>query len=80
MSCIPPSAQLITEKTYLRLDINENYGLSIIDRHKRSVPERSAGAEQIVALALIDGLNKTQIEALLLAETELLHYGIIEID
>jgi len=51
--------QLISEKTYLRLDINENYGLSIIDRHGRNVPERSAGAEQIIALALIDGLNKT---------------------
>jgi len=50
--------QLITEKTYLRLDVNENYGLSIVDRHGRNVPERSAGAEQIVALALIDALNK----------------------
>jgi len=51
--------QLTTEDTYLKLDINENYGLSIIDRQHRPVIERSAGAEQIVALALIDGLNRS---------------------
>lgn len=50
---------LTTEKTYKVLDINENYGLTIIDRENRPVTERSAGAEQIVALALIDGLNRT---------------------
>ena len=40
------------------MSINENYGLTIIDEKGREVPERSAGAEQIVAISLIDGLNK----------------------
>jgi DNA sulfur modification protein DndD len=51
--------RLTTEKTYRELKINEHYGLSIIDRDGRTVSVRSAGAEQIVALALIDGLNRT---------------------
>jgi DNA sulfur modification protein DndD len=51
--------RLTTEKTYRELRINENYGLSIVDRDGRTVSVRSAGAEQIVALALIDGLNRT---------------------
>ena len=50
---------LTTEKTYQGLKINEHYGLSIVGHDKRVVEERSAGAEQIVALALIDGLNRT---------------------
>jgi DNA sulfur modification protein DndD len=52
-------ARLTTEKTYRELRINENYGLSIIDRNGRPVSIRSAGAEQVVALSLIDGLNRT---------------------
>lgn len=51
--------RLTTEKTYRELTINENYGLSIVDRDGRIVSVRSAGAEQIVALSLIDGLNQT---------------------
>jgi DNA sulfur modification protein DndD len=51
--------RLTTEKTYRGLRINESYGLTIIDRDGRSVSVRSAGAEQIVALSLIDGLNRT---------------------
>jgi DNA sulfur modification protein DndD len=51
--------QLTTEKTYAGLEINNNYGLSIIDHTGNVLKERSAGAEQIVALSLIDGLNKT---------------------
>lgn len=50
---------LTTEPTYVGLRINENYGLIIIDRENREVAQRSAGAEQIVALSLIDGLNRT---------------------
>ena len=49
---------LTTEKTYRGLKINKSYGLTIIDREGRSVPVRSAGAEQIVALSLVDGLNR----------------------
>jgi len=52
-------AELTTEKTYNGLEINQNYGLSIIDHEGRILKERSAGAEQVVALALIDGLNRT---------------------
>lgn len=51
--------RLTTETSYRRLTINQNYGLLIEDRNGRQVKERSAGAEQIVALALIDGLNQT---------------------
>ena len=49
---------LTSEPDYAGLEINENYGLTIQDRKGRSVQERSAGAEQIVALSLIDGLNR----------------------
>lgn len=51
--------ELTTEPTYSALNINENYGLAIVDGEGRAVVERSAGAEQIVALSLIDGLNRT---------------------
>lgn len=50
--------RLTSEPDFGGLSINENYGLTILDEKGRSVTERSAGAEQIVALALIDGLNK----------------------
>jgi DNA sulfur modification protein DndD len=51
--------QMTTQKAYGGLEINSNYGLSILDNANRKVPLRSAGAEQIVALSLIDGLNRT---------------------
>ncbi len=47
------------EETYAGLQINDNYGLSILDPKGRVLDERSAGAEQVVALSLIDGLNRT---------------------
>ena len=50
---------ITTEKTYSGLQINQSYGLSILDQEGRIINERSAGAEQVVALSLIDGLNKT---------------------
>jgi len=50
---------LAAEKSYRGLKINENYGLAIVDRDGRTVSVRSAGYEQIVALALIDALNRT---------------------
>lgn len=46
-----------TQKNYKGLKINSNYGLSIVGSDGMSVPVRSAGAEQIVALSLIDGLS-----------------------
>ncbi|WP_414899728.1 AAA family ATPase [Sphingomonas flavalba] len=51
--------EMTTQKSYRGLEINDNYGLSIIDSTGRPVSIRSAGAEQVVALSLIDGLNRT---------------------
>lgn len=51
--------KLTTQKSYSGLEINDNYGLTILDEHKERVNVRSAGAEQIVALSLIDGLART---------------------
>lgn len=50
--------QMTTQSRYKGLSINNNYGLTIIDERNQQVPLRSAGAEQIVALSLIDGLNR----------------------
>ena len=46
-----------TQRSYQGLKINENYGLTILDQNGQEVSLRSAGAEQIVALSLIDGLS-----------------------
>ena len=51
--------KLSTEKDYSGLQINKSYGLTILDKDRKPVSQRSAGAEQIVALSLIDGLNRT---------------------
>ena len=48
-------AALTTEETFDRLEINENYGLNLIVDSKKV--NRSAGAEQIVAMSLIEALN-----------------------
>ena len=64
--------RLTTEKTYSGLKINQSYGLSILDQEGRVLDERSAGAEQVVALSLIDGLNKTSgTEAPIVMDTPL---------
>jgi DNA sulfur modification protein DndD len=51
--------RLTTQTKYRGLEINKNYGLTIIDENGEKVGIRSAGAEQIVALSLIDGLART---------------------
>ncbi|MBY5363645.1 AAA family ATPase [Rhizobium leguminosarum] len=51
--------RMTTQKAYQGLEIDANYGLHILDENSRKVPVRSAGAEQVVALSLIDGLNRT---------------------
>lgn len=51
--------KMISQKAYQGLMINDSYGLSIQDSQGRKVSIRSAGAEHIVALSLIDGLNRT---------------------
>lgn len=50
--------RLTTQKRYSGLRINSNYGLTILDDLQHEVTVRSAGAEQIVALSLIDGLSR----------------------
>jgi DNA sulfur modification protein DndD len=50
---------MTTQRSYRGLEINDNYGLQIVDASGRHVAVRSAGAEQVVALSLIDGLNRT---------------------
>lgn len=49
--------EMSTQKAYQGLQINKNYGLTILDQNGQEVSLRSAGAEQIVALSLIDGLS-----------------------
>ena len=53
--------QLTTEPSYIKLQINDRYGLSIIREGGKEVPIRSAGAEQIVALSLISALNNNAV-------------------
>ena len=52
---------LTTEAAYKGLMIDENYGLALLDGQGDAVPGRSAGAEQIVALSLIGGLNRAAV-------------------
>jgi DNA sulfur modification protein DndD len=49
---------LTAEPGYAGLKINEQYGLSLINERGRTVVDRSAGSEQIVALSLIGALNR----------------------
>ena len=50
--------QMTTEKEdYVSLAINEHYGLTIIHKDGRAEDSRSAGAEQVVALALMGALQ-----------------------
>lgn len=63
--------QLTTEERYQGLAINENYGLVIRDSQGNPLPGASAGAEHIVSLSLIGGLNRTAVsgEAPLVMDT-----------
>ena len=50
--------RMTTEKEdYTSLTINEHYGLTIVHRDGRTEGNRSAGAEQVVALALVGALQ-----------------------
>lgn len=49
--------ELTTEPEYDRLQINENYGLTIIHEDGSEIGIRSAGAEHVVALALMGALQ-----------------------
>jgi DNA sulfur modification protein DndD len=50
--------QLTSEPDYAGLSINNNYGLTIVHKDGNSIPVRSAGAEHVVALALMGSLQK----------------------
>lgn len=50
--------QLTNEPEFERLDINDSYGLEIVDSRGETVQGRSRGQEQIVALSLIAALNR----------------------
>ncbi len=49
----------LIHRDYKGLKINDNYGLTIIDKNDKPVYIKSSGAEQIVALSLIDALART---------------------
>lgn len=49
--------QLTTEPEYKHLRINDNYGLTIIHEDGSEIQVRSAGAEHVVALALMGALQ-----------------------
>lgn len=53
--------QLTTETDFDSLDINEQYGLQIIDSDGKKLIDRSAGAEQVVALSLVGALNRCAV-------------------
>ncbi len=52
---------LTTEPGYSGLSINDSYGLNIVDDTNRVILDRSAGAEQVVALSLIGALNRSSV-------------------
>ncbi len=49
--------ELTEDKDYIKLQINNNYGLEIIHKSGEIVPGRSSGYEHIVALSLIGALH-----------------------
>jgi len=49
--------QLTTEPEYHELEINDNYGLSIVHESGDKITIRSSGAEHVVALALMGALQ-----------------------
>ena len=53
--------ELVSEEDYVKLSINKQYGLAIIDSEGRDIRDRSAGAEQLVALSLISALNRNAV-------------------
>lgn len=50
--------KISSDPDYIKLSINDNYGLSIVHVSGEAVPLRSAGFEHIVALSLIGALHK----------------------
>ena len=52
---------LTSEEHYSRLVINDQYGLPIRDQRDWEISERSAGADQVVALSLVGALNRSAV-------------------
>ena len=53
--------KLVTQNAYSTLEINENYGLRLVDDSGRSFDHRGAGVEQVVALSLILALGRKAV-------------------
>jgi DNA sulfur modification protein DndD len=53
--------QLTTDPAYAGLEINDRYGLTIIREDGTPAIQRSAGAEQVVALSLLGALNRLAV-------------------
>ncbi len=50
--------RISNDPDYVKLEINDNYGLSIVHSSGTKVPLRSSGFEHVVALSLIGALHK----------------------
>lgn len=50
--------KISNDNDYDHLQINDSYGLKIIDKNGEIVPHRSSGYEQVVAISLISALHK----------------------
>ena len=55
--------QLVSKNAFSNLEINENYGLRLVDDSGRSFDHRGAGVEQVVALSLILALGRKAVRS-----------------
>jgi DNA sulfur modification protein DndD len=63
---------LTTEALFTGLSINDSFGLTIVDAGGRPMPDKSAGAAQIIALSLVAALNRCALrEAPVIVDTPL---------
>ena len=53
--------KLVTKNAFSNLEINENYGLRLVDDTGRAFDHRGAGVEQVVALSLILALGRKAV-------------------
>jgi DNA sulfur modification protein DndD len=55
--------KLVSKNAFSNLEINENYGLRLVDDSGRSFDHRGAGVEQVVALSLILALGRKAVRS-----------------
>jgi DNA sulfur modification protein DndD len=55
--------KLVSKNAFSNLEINENYGLRLVDDAGRSFDHRGAGVEQVVALSLILALGRKAVRS-----------------